>query len=54
MLLGFECLNLRYIKSFHLNVMKFTVFTKHDLGVLYMKFLNKLEHLPIQYNFILN
>ena len=49
--LGFQCLNLWYAKSFHQNVMKFTAFTEHDLGVLSMKFLSNQSTLPIQYNF---
>ena len=54
MLLGFKCLNLWYAKSFHPNVMKFTVFTTHDMGVLYMKFLSNQSTLLIWYNFTLN
>ena len=45
------CLNLWYIKNVHLNVMKFTAFTKYNLGVLYMKFLSNWNNLPTQYNF---
>ena len=34
MMLGFEYLNILYVKSFHPNVMKLIEFTKHDIGVL--------------------
>ena len=50
----FRCLNLQYAKSFHPNVMKFTVVAKHDLRVLFMKFLSNQSNLLIQYNFILD
>ena len=36
----FRYLNLWYAKSFHPNVMKFTVFTKLDLEMLYINFLS--------------
>ena len=54
MLLGFKYLNIQYMKTFHPNVMKFTAFTKHDMGVLCMNFLSNHSILQIWYNFTLN
>ena len=34
-------------KEFYPNIMKFTAFTKHDMGVLYMKFLSNWNTLLI-------
>ena len=47
------CLNLWYAKSFHPNFMKYTAFTKYDLGLFYMKFLSNPSTLAICYNFTL-
>ena len=40
MLLSFECLNIWYMKGFHPNIFNLTVYTKLDMGVLYMNFLS--------------
>ena len=53
--ISFECLKIWYAKHFHLNVMKFTAFTKHDMGVVYIyEFSKQSENLLICYNFILS
>ena len=38
------------MQSFHPNVMKFTAYTKLDMGVLYMNFLSNHSILPIHYH----
>ena len=43
MLLGFGCLDIQYVKSFHPIIMKLTVYTKLDMRMLYINFLSDLK-----------
>ena len=43
MLLDFGCLDIQYIKSFHLIIMKLTAFTKLDMRILHINFLSNLK-----------
>ena len=43
MLLGFGSLDIQYVKTFHLNIMMFTAFTKLNMRILYINFLSNLK-----------
>ena len=51
MLLGFECLNIQYVKTLHPIIMKLTVYTKTNMRMLYINFPRNLRILPRWYNF---
>ena len=51
MLLGFECLNMWYVKTSCLNVMKLTAFTILNMRMLYFNFLSDPITLTRHYNF---
>ena len=53
MLLDFRCLNIWYVKTSYLIVMKLIAYTKADIRVLYINFLSDLKILMRHDNFIM-
>ena len=51
MLLDFKCSNIQYMKTFHLIVMKFTVYTKADMRSIYINFLSDPKIFTRCYNY---